>query len=257
MIAASAIIHPDARIDEGVAIDAYAMVGAQVEIRKGTWIGPHTVITGPTRIGKDNRIFQFCSIGADPQDKKFHGEPDSFLEIGDGNTIREFCTINRGTGDGGGITRLGDNNWIMAYVHIAHDCHVGSYTVFANNATLAGHVQVEDYVILGGFTGVHQFCRIGQYCFTAIASVVVKDIPPYIIVSGNGAKPSGLNKEGLKRHKFSAATVKLLRQAYKIVYREGLVLKEALQRLQPLADECEEVACFAKFIAASDRGIVR
>ena len=257
MIAASAIVHPEARIDEGVDVDAYAIIGAQVEIHKGTSIGPHTVIKGPARIGENNRIYQFCSIGEDPQDKKFQGELESVLEIGNDNTIREFCTINRGTAAGGGITRIGDNNWIMAYVHIAHDCSVGSHTIFANNATLAGHVQVDDYVILGGFTGVHQFCRLGRHCFTAIASVVVKDIPPYLIVSGNVAKPSGLNKEGLKRHNFSADTIKLLRQAYKIVYREGLVLKDALQRLTPLADACEEVACFANFIAGSSRGIVR
>ena len=257
MIAASAIIHPEARIDEGVAVDAYAVIGDGVHISKGTWIGPHTVIKGPARIGRDNRIYQFCSIGEDPQDKKFRGEADSVLEIGNGNTIREYCSINRGTAAGGGITRIGDDNWIMAYVHIAHDCHVGSHTIFANNATLAGHVTIEDYVILGGFTGVHQFCRLGRYCFTAIASVVVKDIPPYVIVSGNGARPSGLNKEGLKRHEFPAATVKSLRQAYKIVYREGLILKEALRKLEPLAKECPEVDCFMKFIAGSDRGIVR
>ena len=257
MIAASAIIHPEARIDEGVDIDAYTIIGAQVEILKGTHIGPYTFIKGPTRIGKDNQIFQYCSIGEDPQDKKFHGEPESVLEIGNGNTIREFCSINRGTATGGGITRVGDDNWIMAYVHIAHNCSVGSHTIFANNATLAGHVEIEDYVILGGFTGVHQFCRLGRHSFTAIASVVVKDIPPYLIVSGNVAKPSGLNKEGLKRHNFSADTIKLLRHAYKIVYREGLVLKEALQRLTPLADDCEEVAYFANFIAGSGRGIVR
>jgi len=257
LIAASAIIHPEARIDEGVTVDAYAVIGDEVQISKGTWIGPHTVIKGPARIGRNNRIYQFCSIGEDPQDKKYKGEAASVLEIGNGNTIREYCSINRGTAAGGGITRIGDDNWIMAYVHIAHDCVIGSHTIFANNATLAGHVSIEDYVILGGFTGVHQFCRLGQHCFTAIASVVVKDIPPYVIVSGNGAAPSGLNKEGLKRHEFPAATIKSLRQAYKIVYREGLILKEALRQLEPLAKDCQEVDCFMKFIAGSDRGIVR
>lgn len=257
MIAATAIIHPEARIDEGVTIDAYAVIGAGVEILTGTRIGAHSVIQGPIRIGKRNRIFPFCALGGDPQDKKYHGESESVLEIGDGNTIREFCTINRGTSGGGGVTRLGDDNWIMAYVHVAHDCTVGSHTIFANNATLAGHVCVEDYAVLGGFTGVHQFCRIGRHSFTAIASVVVKDIPPYLIVSGNVAKPSGLNKEGLKRHGFDAATVKALRQAYKIVYREGLVLKEALKRLEPLAETSREVACFRDFIAVSRRGIAR
>ena len=257
MIHPSASIDTDARVDEGVDVDAYSIIGAGVEIGKGTRIGPHVVIKGPTRIGRDNRIFQFCSIGDDPQDKKFQGEKESVLEIGDGNTIREYCTINRGTRDGGGITRVGDDNWIMAYVHIAHDCIVGSHTIFANNATLAGHVYVDDYVILGGFTGVHQFCRIGRHSLTAIASVVVKDVPPYLIVSGNVAKPSGLNKEGLKRHNFSADAVSHLSKAYKIVYRKGLILNEALQKLEALADECPEVANFADFIKESKRGIVR
>lgn len=257
MIDPSASIHPDARIDEGVEVAAYSIIGAGVEIGKGTRIGPHVVVKGPSRIGRDNRIFQFCSIGDDPQDKKFHGEKESVLEIGDGNTIREYCTINRGTRDGGGITRVGDDNWIMAYVHIAHDCIVGSHTIFANNATLAGHVTIDDYVILGGFTGVHQFCRIGRHSLTAIASVIVKDVPPYLIVSGNVAKPSGLNKEGLKRHNYPAEVVNQLRKAYKIVYRKGLILSEALQRLEPMAEETEEVATFAAFINESRRGIVR
>lgn len=257
MIDPSAVIHPDARLDEGVEVEAYSIVGAGVEIGKGTRIGPHAVIKGPTRIGRDNHIFQFCSIGDDPQDKKFHGEKESVLEIGDGNTIREYCTINRGTGDGGGITRVGDDNWIMAYVHIAHDCIVGSHTIFANNSTLAGHVTIDDYVILGGFTGVHQFCRIGKHSLTAIASVVVKDVPPYLIVSGNVAKPSGLNKEGLKRHNFPADVVSQLRKAYRIIYRKGLILSEALQKLEPTANETEEVAAFVDFIKDSKRGIVR
>ena len=257
MIDPKATIHPDARIDEDVAIDAYSIIGPDVEIRKGSRIGPHVVIRGPTRIGNDNHIFQFCSIGDDPQDKKFHGEKESVLEIGDGNTIREFCTINRGTAGGGGRTRIGDDNWIMAYVHIAHDCVVGSHTIFANHATLAGHVCIDDHVILGGFTGVHQFCRIGSYSLTAISSVVVKDVPPYLIVSGNVAKPAGLNKEGLKRHNFPGDVVKKLRKAYKIVYREGLILNEALQKLEPIAAESAEVAAFTAFIQGSQRGIVR
>lgn len=257
MIDPSARIHTDARIDEGVDVEAYAIIGAEVEVGKGTWIGPHVVIKGPTRIGRDNRIFQFCSIGDDPQDKKYHGEKESVLEIGDGNTIREYCTINRGTSAGGGVTRVGDDNWIMAYVHIAHDCIVGSHTIFANNTTLAGHVCIEDHVILGGFTGVHQFCRIGKHSLTAISSVVVKDVPPFLIVSGNVAKPSGLNKEGLKRHNFPSDQVKKLRKAYKTVYRQGLVLNEALQELEPLAEECGEVAGFVAFIKESKRGIVR
>jgi len=257
LIGPRASVDSGARIDEGVDVEAYAVIGAGVEIGKGTRIGPHAVIKGPTRIGRDNRIFQFCSIGDDPQDKKYQGEKESVLEIGNANTIREYCTINRGTAAGGGITRVGDDNWIMAYVHIAHDCMVGSHTIFANNATLAGHVTIDDYVILGGFTGIHQFCRIGRHSLTAISSVVVKDVPPYLIVSGNIAKPSGLNKEGLKRHNFSADVVNQLRKAYKIVYREGLILNEALQKLEPLAEECPEVAGFAEFIKESKRGIVR
>ena len=257
MIDPRAIIHPDARVDEGVAIDAYSVIGPDVEIRKGSRIGPHVVVRGPTLIGNDNHIFQFCSIGDDPQDKKYQGEKESVLEIGNGNTIREFCTINRGTAGGGGRTRVGDDNWIMAYVHIAHDCIVGSHTIFANHATLAGHVTIDDHVILGGFTGVHQFCRIGSYSLTAISSVVVKDVPPYLIVSGNAAKPSGLNKEGLKRHNFPEDVVKELRKAYKIVYRKGLILNEALQQLEPMAAESAVVAAFAAFIKESQRGIVR
>ena len=198
-------------------------------------------------------IFQFCSIGDDPQDKKYRDDKNSTLEIGDHNVIREFCSINRGTDLGEGKTIIGHDNWIMAYVHIAHDCMVGSHTVFANNATLAGHVSIDDYVTLGGFTGVHQFCHIGRYCFTAISSVVVKDVPPYLMISGNTAKPSGLNREGLKRHGFSSENINNLRKAYKIVYREGLTIQQALEALQNLAAESEEVTHFAEFIAKSQR----
>ncbi|MFQ5660618.1 MAG: acyl-ACP--UDP-N-acetylglucosamine O-acyltransferase [Gammaproteobacteria bacterium] len=257
MIDPGAIIHSDADIGRDVEIGPYSVVGANVEIGDKTWIGPHVVIKGPTRIGRGNRIFQFCSIGDDPQDKKYQEEQESALEIGDGNTIREFCSINRGTGPGGGVTRIGDENWIMAYVHIAHDCIVGGHTVFANNATLAGHVVIDDYAILGGFTGVHQFCRIGSYSLTAISSVVVKDVPPFLIVSGNTARPNGLNREGLKRHGFSRDVVGKLRKAYKIIYRDGLNLNDALDGLEPLARDSSEVAGFINFIRESSRGIVR
>lgn len=257
MIDSRAIIDPGARIGRDVEIGPYSIIGPGVEIGDGTRIAGHVVIRGPTRIGRDNRIFQFCSIGDDPQDKKFAGESESRLEIGDGNTIREYCSINRGTGGGGGVTRLGDDNWIMAYVHVAHDCLVGSHAVFANNATLAGHVSVGDYAILGGFTGVHQFCRIGSYSFTAIASVIVKDVPPYIMVSGNTAVPSGLNREGLKRRGFSRDGIDALRKAYKTVYRDGLLLKDALEQLEPACEEYPEVKSFVDFIRSSDRGIVR
>lgn len=257
MIASSAIVHPDAIIGKGVEVGPYSVIGANVTINENSWIGPHVVINGPTRIGKNNKIFQFCSIGDDPQDKKYAGEEDSVLEIGDGNTIREYCSINRGTTLGGGITRIGNDNWIMAYVHIAHDCLVGDNTIFANNATLAGHVMIEDFVILGGFTGVHQFCRIGCYSLTAISSVVVQDVPPYLIASGNTAKPAGLNREGLKRQGFSQEVINDLRKAYKTIYRDGLLLKDALNKLEPMTVESFEVSEFVKFIQASTRGIVR
>lgn len=257
MIHSTVVIDPDARIGENVSIGPYSVIGAGVTIGDNTWIGPHVVIKGPARIGKSNRIFQFCSIGDDPQDKKFNQDRNSMLEIGDSNVIREYCTINRGTDHGGGRTKIGDGNWIMAYVHIAHDCIIGSNIIFANNTTLAGHVIVDDYAIFGGFTGVHQFCQIGKHCFTAISSVVVKDVPPYLMIAGNTAKPNGLNREGLKRHGFSTETINMLRKAYRIVYREGLTVKTALEKLQELAEQSDEVRYFAQFIEQSKRGIVR
>lgn len=257
MIDPTALVHPDAKIGPGVEIGPYSIICAGVEIGDDTQVGPHVVLKGPTRIGRKNRIFQFCSLGDDPQDKKFQGESESFLEIGDGNTIREYCTINRGTQGGGGITRIGNDNWIMAYVHIAHDCSVGNDNVFANNATLAGHVKIQDHVILGGFTGVHQFCTIGSYSFSAIASVVVKDVPPFIMVSGNTAKPKGLNREGLRRHGFSPELVDNLRNAYKTIFRNGLVIQDSLEQLKSLSESCPEVATFCNFIRDSSRGIVR
>ncbi len=257
MIDATAIIHPDANLHSNVSVGPYSIIGANVSIESGTSIDSHVVINGPTKIGSNNKIFSFCSLGGDPQDKKFQGEADSILEIGSGNTIREYVSINRGTGDGGGKTIIGDNNWIMAYVHIAHDCIVGNNTIFANNATLAGHVTIDDFAILGGFTGVHQFCRIGSYSFSAISSVIVKDVPPYVLVSGNTAKPSGLNREGLKRHGFDSETINILRKAYKAIYREGLILKDALDVLTELSAESDKVELMRSFIVASQRGIVR
>ncbi len=257
MIHTTAIIHPDARIGDNVGIGPYSVIGKDVTIGSGSRIGSHVVINGPTTLGRNNRIYHHCSIGEDPQDKKYQGEAESVLQIGDGNTIREFCTVNRGTATGGGLTRLGDDNWIMAYVHIAHDCLIGNANIFANNTTLAGHVVIDDYVILGGFTGIHQFCRIGRHSFSAIASIIVKDVPPYLLVAGNTAKPSGLNREGLLRHGMEQARIDLLRKAYKIVYREGLLLKDALAKLDVLANESGDVAVLADFIKASTRGIVR
>ncbi|MDE0158101.1 MAG: acyl-ACP--UDP-N-acetylglucosamine O-acyltransferase [Gammaproteobacteria bacterium] len=257
MIDPTAKVHPGAGIGSGVSIGAYAVIGDRVQIADNCVIGPHVVVKGPTRIGDATRISQFSSIGDDPQDKKYRGEAESFLEIGSNNVIREFCSINRGTAQGGGVTRVGNGNWIMAYVHIAHDCQVGNNAIFANNATLAGHVHIDDYAILGGFTGVHQFCRVGRYSISAIASIILKDVPPYLMVSGNSAKPAGLNRVGLKRNGFSDGSVEALRKAYRIVYREGLLLKNALKKLRTLADENEEVALFTRFIEQSERGIVR
>ena len=257
MIDPTAKVHPGAEIGAGVRIGAYSVIGDQVQIADDCEIGPHVVIRGPTRIGEANRISQFSSIGDDPQDKKYQGEETSFLEIGAHNVIREFCTINRGTAQGGGTTRVGNHNWIMANVHIAHDCQVGNNAVFANNATLAGHVRIDDFAILGGFTGVHQFCRVGGYSISAIASIIVKDVPPYLMVSGNTAKPNGLNRVGLKRNGFSDSSIDALRKAYRIVYREGLLLKDALKKLETLEDVNGKVAGFTRFIMDSERGITR
>ena len=257
MIDPRAVVDPDCQVGERVSIGPYSVIGPGVEIGDDTWIGPSVVIKGPTKIGRKNKIFQFCSIGDDPQDKKYQDDKESYLEIGDNNVIREYCSINRGTSLGGGHTKIGNGNWIMAYVHIAHDCIICDHTIFANNATLAGHVRIDNYAILGGFTGVHQFCRIGEHSFTAISSVVVKDVPPYLMVSGNTAKPYGLNKEGLKRHGFTEDTVSQLRKVYKIVYREGLTIKEAIAEIKNLNTGLVEVNKFVQFIEQSERGIVR
>lgn len=257
MIDPNAQVHPGARLAEGVRVGPWSLVGEGVEVGEGTHIGAHVVLEGPMRIGRGNRIFPFCSLGQEPQDKKYAGEPETRLEIGDGNTLREFVTINRGTRQGGGVTRLGDQNWVMAYVHIAHDCQVGSHTVFANHATLAGHVSVGDHAILGGFTGVHQFCRVGAHAFCAISSVVVKDVLPYVIVAGNTARARGLNREGLKRHGFDNETVEHLRRAYRVLCRQNLSLGEALSQLRAMAAGSPEVSRLVEFIEASERGIAR
>lgn len=252
----TAVIDSSARLGDNVEIGPYSIIGAGVQIGAGSVIGPHVVIQGPTTIGVDNHIFQFASIGEIPQDKKFHGE-ESRLEIGDRNHIREFVTINRGTADGGGVTRIGSDNWLMAYIHIAHDCIVGNNVIFSNGASLAGHVVVDDHASLGGFTLVHQFCHIGAHAFCGMGSAISKDVPPYVIVNGNPAHPHGLNLEGLKRRGFSKQALKALRDAYKLLYRQGLTLEEALPGLQQLASSCEEVKQFIEFIKASTRGIIR
>ncbi len=256
MIHPTAIVHPGARLGRNVRIGAYSMIGEHVEIGDDCEIGPHAVITGHTRIGCGNRIFQFVSLGDAPQDKKYAGEATR-LEIGNGNTIREFCTLNPGTVQGLGVTRIGDDNWIMAYVHIAHDCVVGNHTILANNATLAGHVIVEDFAILGGFTGVHQFCRIGAHAITGIASVVRQDVPPYVTVSGNPAAPYGINNKGLKRRGFSADAIAALKRAYKLLYRSGLSLAEARAAIAAEAQTRPELMPLVDFLAVSGRGIIR
>lgn len=256
MIHPTAIVHPDARLGADVDIGPYSIIGEHVEIGAGTQVGPHVVITGHTRIGEGNRIFQFCSLGEAPQDKKYADEPTR-LEIGDHNVIREFCTFNIGTAQDVGVTRLGNHNWIMAYVHLAHDCQVGNHTIFANNATLAGHVQIGDYAILGGFTGVHQFCRIGAHVITGIASVVRQDIPPFLTVAGNPLAPFGINSEGLKRRGYSAEALSALKRAYKTLYKSGLSLADAQAAISAEAETHAELVPLAEFLASTGRGIVR
>ena len=252
----TALVHPDARLGADVRVGAYSIIGEHVEIGDGTEVGPHAVITGHTRIGRGNRIFQFVSLGEQPQDKKYAGEATR-LEIGDNNVIREFCTFNVGTAQDAGVTRIGDDNWIMAYVHVAHDCAIGNHTVFANNATLAGHVSVQDHAILGGFTGVHQFCRVGAHVITGIASVIRQDIPPFVTVAGNPAAPHGINAEGLKRRGYDAEALSAIKRAYKTLYKSGLGLKDALASIAEEAAAHPELQPMAEFLAVPGRGIIR
>lgn len=256
MIDSRALIDPSARVAENVSIGPWTVIGPDVEIGSGTVIGPHVVIKGPTRIGKDNKIYQFASVGEDPQDKKYAGE-DTVLEMGDRNVVREFVTLNRGTVQGGGLTKIQDDNLFMAYVHIAHDCIIGSNTIFSNNASLAGHVRVDDYAILSGFAAVHQFCVIGAHSFVAKTAMVPKDILPYLMVFGYDAVPRGLNIEGLKRRGFSAETITGLRRAYKIIYRSGLTVQQAVEQLHEMVAECPEVKPMIDMMETSTRGILR
>ena len=256
MIHPSAVISEKATLGKDVKIGPFTVIGAGVEIGPGCEIASHVVINGPTRIGKNNRIFQFASVGEEPQDKKYHGE-DTLLEIGDNNLIRESVTINRGTVQGGGLTRIGNNNWIMAYVHIAHDCLVGNDNIFANNASLAGHVLIDDYVILGGFTLVSQFNYLGSYSFSAMGSVISRNIPPYVLVSGHMAKPVGVNVEGLRRHQYSDKQIRNIRQAYKLIYRSGLKLEEAQQSLMKIEQESDELESLKGFLNKQEGGIIR
>lgn len=250
----SAIVHPNARLAPDVEVGAYSLIGEHVTIGAGTVVGPHVVINGHTTIGEHNHIFQFCSLGEVPQDKKYAGEPTR-LEIGDHNTIREFCTFNLGTAQDGGVTRVGNHNWIMAYVHLAHDCQVGNHTIFANNAQLAGHVEVADYAILGGFTVVHQFVRIGAHIITGMGTILLQDVPPFVLVSGNPSAPHGINSEGLKRRGFSSASIMAIKRAYKVLYKSGLSLLDAQTTIAKM--DQAELQPLVDFLASTQRGIVR
>jgi UDP-N-acetylglucosamine acyltransferase len=256
MIHPSAIIEPGARLAPDVSVGAYSLIGAQVEIGAGSVIGPHVVLEGRVRLGRNNRVSQFASIGGPPQDKKYAGE-DTAVEIGDGNTIREYVTINRGTIGDAQVTRVGDDNWIMAYVHFAHDCQIGSHTIFANACELAGHVRVGDWAILGATTLVHQFVHIGAHSFTGMGTYLDRDLPPYVKAAGNMAKPFGINSRGLRRRGFSDAAVNAVKRAYRTLYRSGMTLEEARAVLQAQAAEWPEVGLLAAFLDGSSRGIIR
>jgi len=256
----TALVDPAARIDPTARIGPYCVIGPGVTIGAGTEIGPHCVIDGVTRIGRDNRFYRFCSIGGMPQDKKYAGEPTQ-LVIGDRNTVREFTTFNTGTVQDGGVTTLGNDNWIMAYVHIAHDCHVGNNTILANSVQLGGHVHVGDWAIIGGLTGVHQFCKIGAHSMTGGNSSLMQDTPPFVLGAGNPCRPVGINVEGLKRRGFKPGVISALRDAYKSIYRRGLSLDEARAELrarqQADADSAPHVQLLLDFLDASTRGIIR
>jgi len=256
----TAIVDAKAELAASVSIGPYAVIGAQVRIGEGSSVGAHCTIEGPTTIGRDNRIFQFASLGAAPQDMKYRGEPTE-LVIGDRNTIREFCTFNRGTTQDAGVTRIGDDNWVMAYVHIAHDVQLGNRTILANNATLAGHVHVGDWAIVGGLSGVHQFCHVGAHAMIGFQSHVSQDVPPYMTVSGNPLGVHGFNAEGLRRRGFSAERIALVKSMHRLLYRKGLTLDQAKSEIETLkgtvADGDADVQLLLDFLAATSRGIVR
>jgi UDP-N-acetylglucosamine acyltransferase len=251
-----ALIDPATRLAAGVRVGPYSVIGADVEIGAGCEIGAHVIIEGPTRIGRDNRIHPFAVIGGTPQDMKYAGEP-TLLEIGDGNLIREYVTLNRGTVQGGGVTRIGHHNWIMAQVHIAHDCIIGNHAIFANAVALAGHVTVQDHAVLGGYSLVSQFCRIGAHAFTAMGSVINQDVPPFVSVSGHMARPFGINAEGLKRRGYTADAVHAIRRAYKLLYKSELPLAEAIAQIETLVPDYAELALLVEFLKDKSRGILR
>lgn len=257
MIHATALIDPSAVIGDHVSIGAYSVIGAEVEIGEGTIIGPHVVIEGPTRIGRDNQITQFVSLGGAPQDKKFAGEHTE-LVIGDRNLIREFATINRGTGDGGGITRIGNDNWLLAYVHVAHDCQIGDHVVFSNYSALAGHVEIGDWTILSGYSGVHQFCKVGAHAFIGMGCLVGSDVPPFVMMANEQhGRPRGINSEGLKRRGFDATRIAAIKRAYRTLYMAGLSLPEAREKLAEQARDSEDVRAMLEFLNHSERALAR
>jgi UDP-N-acetylglucosamine acyltransferase len=256
VISPHAIIEEGAEIGEGVSIGHFSIIGKNVKIGDGTKIGPHVTLAGHTRIGKNNHIFQYASVGEVPQSTGYRNEPTK-LVIGNNNTIREFCTIHTGTVEGGGITRIGNDNFLMAYVHIAHDCLLADKIIFANGSSLAGHVEVGDQVIFGGFTLIHQFCKIGAHVMTGIGAVSFKDIPPYLKVAGNTAKPYGINVKGLQRRGFDEAAISSLKKAYRTLYRSDLSFHDAIARINELALNDDNVQLFADFLVASNRGVVR
>ncbi|PID66925.1 MAG: acyl-[acyl-carrier-protein]--UDP-N-acetylglucosamine O-acyltransferase [Gammaproteobacteria bacterium] len=257
MIHPTAIIDSSAKIGKDVSIGPYSIIGADVDIGDGTWVGPHVVIQGPTQIGRNNKIYQFNSIGEVPQDKKFHAGDSTCFKMGDNNVVREFCTFNRGTIQDKGVTEIGNDNWIMAYVHLAHDCRIGNDTIFANGASLAGHVTVGNHVVMGGFALVYQFVTIGDYAICGFSSGVKHDVPPYAMVDGMPAKAVSINREGLKRHHFSPEEIKIIRQAFKVIYHSGLTLDEAKIKLQQLAKEQPVVALINNFFPTMKRGLIR
>lgn len=256
MIHSTAIVDPSAELATDVTVGPYVIIGAGVRIGAGTTIGPHVVIKGPTQIGQNNRIYQFASVGEDPQDKKYHGE-NTRLEIGDRNVIREYCTIHRGTVQDKEVTRIGSDNLMMAYTHIAHDCEVGNHCIMANAASLAGHVRLQDHAILGGFSLVHQFCKIGEHSFSAMGSVISRDIPPYVMVGGRPTKPHGINAVGLERQGFTTDTIRQIKKAYKILYKSGLKLEDAVKMLEEMTAENPEIRIMTDFLQNTGRSIIR
>ncbi|WP_266169388.1 acyl-ACP--UDP-N-acetylglucosamine O-acyltransferase [Dyella subtropica] len=257
MIHPTAQIDPTAKLGANVSVGAYSVIGAEVEIGEGTVIGPHVVIEGPTRIGRDNRISQFASLGGAPQDKKFAGEHTE-LVIGDRNLIREFVTINRGTGDGGGMTRIGNDNWLLAYVHVAHDCQIGNNTVFSNYSALAGHVEIGDFVIMSGFSGVHQFCKVGAHAFIGMGCLVGSDVPPFVMMANEQrGRPRGINSEGLKRRGFEAPRIAAIKRAYRTLYMAGLTQADAREQLVTQAQGSDDVRAMLDFLDRSERALAR